>query len=75
MARGIVNVMGRSVVRGGEDGQDADIDLLSNCCEFKEEIGVMRFFAKVKGGPFILRGWRSFICELRGSMMLLRSVS
>jgi hypothetical protein len=69
-----MNVMGRSVVRDEEGGQDTELDLLPNCCGFKEEIGMMSF-REGEGWAFILRGWGSFICEWQGSMMLLRSVS
>jgi hypothetical protein len=74
MARGIVKVMGRSVVRDGGEGQDAALDLLPNYCGFNKGAGVMQ----LRNGdrrPFILRGWTNFICELQGRTILLRSVS
>jgi len=74
MVRGIVKVMGRSVVRDGGEGQDAALDLLPNYCEVNIGAGVMQ----LRNGDrwaFILRGWTSSICELQGRTMLLRSVS
>jgi hypothetical protein len=66
--------MGRSVVRDGWEGQDAAPDLLANYCEFNKGIGIVQH-PNGDGWAFILRGWTSFICELQGRTMFLRSVS
>jgi hypothetical protein len=66
--------MGRSVVRDGGEGQDAALDLLPNYCEFNKGAGVVQL-PNGDRWAFILREWRSFICELRGRTMLLLSVS